>query len=131
MNLKLLACVAFVAMLNALEIDAHGMLLVPPARSSAWREDPIRFEPNYDDNRMFCGGVDIQYRVNSKQFGKNDLKRFLFKLCQFIFQDGKCGICGEAYDAPKEYEKGGQYYRGFIVRSYSPGQMITAKVHVK
>jgi hypothetical protein len=64
---KLLALVSFIVLLNTLvEVNGHGMLLVPPARSSAWREDPVRFEPNYDDNMMFCGGVDRQYRINSK-----------------------------------------------------------------
>ena len=43
---------------------AHGRLIVPPARSSAWREDSKRFPVFYDDNQMYCGGT-FQLRNNS------------------------------------------------------------------
>lgn len=46
--------------------NAHGRLLDPPARSTAWREDPSRFPTNYDDNSMFCGGFYTQWSVHSK-----------------------------------------------------------------
>ena len=65
-------------------VNCHGRLLVPPARTSAWREDPIKFTVNYDDNEMFCGGFNTQWLVNK----------------------GKCGICGESYSEKKSYEKG-------------------------
>jgi hypothetical protein len=45
-------------------VNCHGRLLVPPARSSAWREDPIRFPIYYDDNQMFCGGAYVQWTEN-------------------------------------------------------------------
>jgi hypothetical protein len=44
--------------------EAHGRLLVPPARSSAWREDPARFPTYFDDAQMFCGGFQTQWGVN-------------------------------------------------------------------
>ena len=47
------------------EVDSHGLLLIPPARSSAWREDPARFPAFYGDNQMFCGGVNTQWGQNS------------------------------------------------------------------
>jgi hypothetical protein len=74
----------FFLIVKLIEVNCHGRLLVPPSRSSAWREDPIRFPVNYDDVAMFCGGIDKLWRVNK----------------------GKCGICGEDYGAPKQYEKG-------------------------
>ena len=40
-------------------INAHGYLKVPPNRASAWREDPIRFPPYYQDNGLFCGDSPI------------------------------------------------------------------------
>ena len=46
-------------------VHGHGRLRDPPARSSAWRYDS-RFPPEYTDNQMFCGGVQIQYGQNSK-----------------------------------------------------------------
>ena len=51
--------------LNAIDIKCHGMLRDPPARSSAWREDPNRFPNYYNDNQMFCGGFDTHWRRNS------------------------------------------------------------------
>ena len=48
--------------------EAHGRLLVPPARSSAWREDPARFPSYFDDAQMFCGGFQTQWGVNGMSF---------------------------------------------------------------
>ena len=45
------------------EIYSHGYLANPPARSSAWREDP-RFPRFYDDNQMYCGGRALQWQSN-------------------------------------------------------------------
>ena len=42
----------------------HGLLLSPPQRGSLWRfgyDTP----PNYDDNGLFCGGLE----VNTSLFG--------------------------------------------------------------
>lgn len=39
-------------------IDAHGMMMDPINRSSAWRQNftnPV----NYDDNELYCGGVSV------------------------------------------------------------------------
>ena len=44
--------------------ESHARLLVPPARSSAWREDPARFPSYFDDNQMFCGGFSTQWFKN-------------------------------------------------------------------
>lgn len=97
-----------ILLLQIAKVNSHGLLLIPPARSSAWREDPARFPSYYGDNQMFCGGVNTQYSQNN----------------------GKCGICGEDYAAPKKFEKGGEYYRGYIVRTYSANQNIDAVVEI-
>lgn len=34
---------------------------------------------------------------------------------------GKCGICGDPYDAPRENEAGGKYAKGIIVAQYAIG----------
>ena len=67
---KVLIFLAFILALSGFAeiVDAHGRLMVPPARSSAWREDPLRFVPDYGDNQMFCGGIDVQYRINSNEY---------------------------------------------------------------
>jgi hypothetical protein len=45
-------------------IECHGRLIEPPARSSAWRENPFIYPKYYDDNSMNCGGYTIQWRYN-------------------------------------------------------------------
>lgn len=95
------ASVALVA-----QVSAHGRLMVPPSRMSAWREDAKRFPVNYNDPEMWCGGFAVQWQQNG----------------------GKCSICGEAWHTAKKYEKGGELYRGIIVRSYNVGEVITVDV---
>ena len=63
---------------------------------------------NYDDNQMFCGGASTQWEKNG----------------------GKCGICGEAYDAVKKYEKGGIYYTGIIAGQYTEGGILETTIQV-
>ena len=90
-------------------IEAHGMLMVPPARSSAWREfGKDKFPAEYTDNQMFCGGINVQWYQNG----------------------GQCGICGEDWALPKVWEKGGVNYRGISVRNYTQGQTIDVYVLV-
>lgn len=64
MKLLLFGLVLFVFYLKIKFAKSHGRLLVPPARSSAWREDPNRFPTFYNDNQMFCGGIAIQWLHN-------------------------------------------------------------------
>jgi len=108
MNFKLIIII-LILIQTISEINCHGRLLVPPARSSAWREDPVRFPVNYDDSAMFCGGFNKLWHENN----------------------GKCSICGEDYGlAVKQYEKGGPMYRGLVVRQYTQGQRIETVVDV-
>jgi hypothetical protein len=62
---SILALFGALAFINVNEIDAHGRLMVPPARSTAWREDPNRFPAYYNDMEMFCGGKPTQWQQNS------------------------------------------------------------------
>ncbi|XP_042860647.1 uncharacterized protein LOC122246257 [Penaeus japonicus] len=81
---------------------AHGRLMEPPSRASAWRLG-FGTPTDYNDNEGFCGGFSHQYYVN----------------------DGKCGICGDSWDvSPRPHEVGGLYATGTIVRQYQEGQTI-------
>lgn len=46
-------------------------------------------------------------------------------LVQWSVNDGKCGVCGDAYDQaqPRRHEAGGEYGRGIISRHYFAGQV--------
>ena len=47
---------------------AHGYLINPPNRGSAWREDPIKFPAYYQDNGLYCGDSSIMMNsVNRKK----------------------------------------------------------------
>lgn len=63
---------------------------------------------NYNDNALFCGGFQNQYGP----------------------QGGKCGICGDPYQGPRDNEVGGRYYSGTITRVYKQGDMIKIAVEI-
>lgn len=86
---------------------AHGRVLQPPSRASAWRLG-YPTAPNYDDDGVNCGGFYYQWSVNG----------------------GKCGICGDAYDLsePRPHELGGTHGAGVLVGRYLPGDGISATV---
>lgn len=78
------------------------MLSEPPSRNTMWRlgfPNPV----NYNDNELFCGGYAVQWDQN----------------------DGRCGVCGDAYNlnSPRPHEAGGYFGRGFIPRRYVAGQV--------
>ncbi|XP_055995698.1 uncharacterized protein LOC125646837 isoform X2 [Ostrea edulis] len=75
----------------------HGLLLSPPQRGSLWRYG-YDTPPNYDDNGLFCGGLE-----------------------EYINTGGKCGVCGDAYNGPREHEAGGKYAKGIIVEQIPAG----------
>lgn len=56
--------------------DAHARLMQPPSRASMWRKG-YDTPADFNDNQGFCGGFIHQYNVN----------------------DGRCGICGDPFDA--------------------------------
>jgi len=64
MNFLFLLCLTSILLLKILEINAHGRLVDPPARSTAWREKPSLFPAYYNDMEMFCGGKPTQWNQN-------------------------------------------------------------------
>ncbi|EDW66767.1 uncharacterized protein [Drosophila virilis] len=88
------------------QIDGHGMMLSPVARSSRWRYDSSA-PTNYDDNALYCGGFWKQTE-----------------------NDGQCGLCGDDYSlsAPRANELGGKYGAGVIVKSYNGASSIEVNV---
>ena len=45
------------------EIEGHGRLVDPPSRSSMWRYG-FKNPPNYNDNQLYCGGVQVRFSFN-------------------------------------------------------------------
>uniref|UniRef100_A0A1B0D6C3 Chitin-binding type-4 domain-containing protein n=1 Tax=Phlebotomus papatasi TaxID=29031 RepID=A0A1B0D6C3_PHLPP len=54
------------------------------------------------------------------------------KLPKWQRNDGKCGICGDAYDTPepRDNELGGKYGLGVIVRRYNPGSDFLIRIEL-
>ena len=65
---------------------------------------------DYNDNQGFCGGAQVQHQVN----------------------DGKCGICGDPYDAAiKDHEApDGKYANGIIVKEFQAGDIMDVTVEI-
>nr|XP_039266276.1 uncharacterized protein LOC120341781 [Styela clava] len=97
-------------------VHGHGRLRVPHSRSTMWRypdDSAIKpyldiVEENFNDNELFCGGFTYQQNLG-----------------------GKCGVCGDPWDADvKENEAGGKYAKGIIVEQYTPGSWFTVTVEL-
>ncbi|KAK2165238.1 hypothetical protein LSH36_53g07025 [Paralvinella palmiformis] len=88
-------------------VCGHGRLIEPPSRASMWRYG-YHTTPNYSDNQLFCGGFAVQWNINK----------------------GKCGVCGDPWQGPREHEAGGKYATGIIVRRYDVGSTITVIVQI-
>ncbi|GFO22686.1 cell wall integrity and stress response component 4-like [Plakobranchus ocellatus] len=85
---------------------AHGRLWDPPSRSTMFRRG-FNVPANYDDNQLFCGGLQHQ-----------------------ISQGYRCGVCGDPWDGVRENEAGGRYATGQISRAYYQGGVINITVHL-
>ncbi|CAH1999647.1 unnamed protein product [Acanthoscelides obtectus] len=85
------------------------MMLEPVSRSSRWRFDPTASK-NYEDNQLFCGGFYVQHYLNG----------------------GRCGICGDSFDAPhpQDNENTGLYGDGTIVAEYKNGSVIDVHIQI-
>ncbi|XP_062578233.1 uncharacterized protein LOC134240148 [Saccostrea cucullata] len=78
-------------------LQQYGHLEDPPARGSMWRygfNTPV----NNEDNSLNCGGKQVQMK-----------------------NQGRCGVCGDAYDGVRAHEYGGQYATGLISKSFPLG----------
>ena len=49
---------------------------------------------------------------------------------QWAVNGGKCGICGDPYDGPRDHEAGGKYATGTIVRYYRVGQVMPVLIQL-
>ncbi|XP_014219885.1 uncharacterized protein LOC106647842 [Copidosoma floridanum] len=101
-------CVAIGSFLVS-EVSAHGRLIEPPSRASMWRYG-FDTPHDYNDHESYCGGFSRQWQRN----------------------DGKCGICGDAWDlkTPRAHEAGGTYGNGVIVRRYKTGSVIPVRIEL-
>ena len=90
-------------------VAPHGRFIEPPSRTSAWRFG-FKTPAHHNDHETNCGGFGRQWEKNG----------------------GKCGICGDPWDAPvpRDGESGGRFGRGVIVRSYIIGQRITVSLDI-
>lgn len=88
---------------------AHGRLIEPPSRATAWRYG-FDTPHNYNDHELYCGGFSRQWHSNG----------------------GKCGVCGDPWDQkpPRAHEYGGKYGRGVVVRKYLIGSSVELRVEL-
>lgn len=43
-------------------VSAHGLMLWPPSRQSAWRVGYYELNRiNYNDNQLYCGGIKVRW----------------------------------------------------------------------
>lgn len=100
----------FTCLLSLIDwIESHGRLIEPPSRASAWRYG-FDTPHNYNDHELYCGGF-------TRQWVKNE---------------GKCGVCGDAWDSkkPRAHEYGGVFGQGVVVRKYGVGATINIRVEL-
>lgn len=89
--------------------SSHGRLIDPPGRSTAWRygyDTPV----NYDDNQLYCGGLQVQWSTNG----------------------GKCGICGDPWNGRRDHETpNGKYTKPLrITGHYASGSILETTVEL-
>ncbi|VDI03608.1 Hypothetical predicted protein [Mytilus galloprovincialis] len=85
-----------------------GRLVEPPGRSSLWRSNSTLQPVNENDHRNNCGGFEKQWLKNK----------------------GKCGICGDPFDGPRDHENGEKYDHKFISRTFKHNEIINVTVEI-
>ncbi|XP_059147510.1 uncharacterized protein LOC131935161 [Physella acuta] len=83
------------------QVQGNGRMLEPPSRASMWRAGFLT-TPNFNDNRVNCGGNKVLHEING----------------------GKCGVCGDPWNGPREHEPGGLFATGAITRKYRTNDTI-------
>ena len=48
----------------------------------------------------------------------------------FSSPEGKCGVCGDAFNGPRDHEAGGKYATNMVVRHYVTGALVDVKILV-
>ncbi len=84
MNIKFIIITFIIKFIG--EVTNHGFLSDPPARSSAWREDPDLFPINHNDDRMNCGSKRKQWRDNGKMPKNCHLIFYVIDFIPFIYR---------------------------------------------
>lgn len=109
MSFTLCAALLLVFFVTIEKVSGHGYLTNPAARNAIWKTHPEVPDQNrnYDVMAVFCGGLE-------------GLRR----------NGGKCGVCGDRYDRPRDHESGGRFASKIIAKSYNEGQNITAQVRI-
>jgi len=96
-----------VSMVMVTCIDAHGRLIVPPARSAMWRTHN-NVPRNPDDMGLDCGGQGTSWTGDT------------------LGDRGHCGVCGDPWtQSVRQNEAGGKYATGIIGATYREGDIIT------
>merc|ERR1739838_1025738 len=103
-SLSLLCLAVMLGVLSPRGCEAHGRLIDPASRGSAFRfgfDNPS----DWNDNAGVGGG-----HSNQKS------------------HDGKIGMCGDPVQGPFLHEAGGKFANGIITKTYSKGQKIDVTV---
>ncbi|XP_045215829.1 uncharacterized protein LOC123566061 [Mercenaria mercenaria] len=109
MTVSLLGTSVFV-MIACLYVDSvtgHGRMIEPASRNSMWRFN-YKNPRNYNDMGLNCGGFTNQFERHG----------------------GRCGVCGDPWEGPRENEAGGKYARGVVARQYKMGDYINVTVEL-
>ncbi|KAL4227828.1 hypothetical protein ACF0H5_013265 [Mactra antiquata] len=88
-------------------INGHGRMIEPAARNAMWRYD-YKNPRNYNDMGLNCGGFTNQFER----------------------QGGRCGVCGDPWQGPRDHEAGGKYARGVVARQYRVSSLINVTVEL-
>ncbi|XP_062609402.1 mucin-5AC-like [Saccostrea cucullata] len=86
--------------------DFGAVLLDPPGRGSLWRHNISGAPVNPRDHQLNCGGAQNQWRNNN----------------------GKCGLCGDPWNGPRDHEIGGKFFTNHISSSYPRNSVINLTV---
>ena len=84
------------------------------------------------DNEENCGGFGVL--ICFKKGRTFTTQQFVYR--KHIFQvqwninNGKCGICGDAWHAARENETPGKYASGTIVATYKQGQVVDVAIEI-
>ncbi|XP_060569491.1 uncharacterized protein LOC132727913 [Ruditapes philippinarum] len=105
-NMWIVSSVVLLSLINF--VTGHGRLIDPPSRSSAHKHGFPLIPVNTMDHQLNCGGFWNQWGVNQ----------------------GRCGVCGDPYQGPRENEAGGKYATGTIVHTYTENAQIIVELDI-
>ncbi|KAH3839326.1 uncharacterized protein LOC127876652 [Dreissena polymorpha] len=95
------------ALFLATDVAGHGRLIEPASRNAMWRFN-YKNPRNYNDMGLNCGGFTNMFERHG----------------------GRCGVCGDPWQGPRDNEAGGKYARGLVARQYQTGAFINVTVEL-